>query len=205
MKKCALCVIAGLFLFTMSGVGAELGGRKLWLIYHIGLADGAAGKTDGVVFKVEVAGEGNGRTVLGETEWDVSEWRFCKVDLSKYAGKRVAIRFITDPGMTTNYDWACWGDIKIIEGDPPMDNDGETLPSGTKVVHDLNRIDPARTGIIREGKDVTPIDSGLTGATFVARPRTCGGVEKMGYEAHPGWKGESYGCPSFGEFEVDLK
>ncbi len=62
----------------------------------------------------------------------------------------------------------------------------------------------SRTGYIQEESDITPIDSYNSGATFDASGRVCGGVNKQGYFAHPGWKGDAAGCPAFGEFEIDL-
>jgi len=174
----------------------------LWLIYSIGISDGVE-ETDGVTFRVEIGEPGKRGTTAGEDEWADMSWKACRVDLNKFRDKKVAVKFITDPGVTTKYDWACWGDIYIIEGELPKDFDGK-IPAGAKILFDFQKLKPSRTGYIRDGEDITPIDSSATGATFEPATRTCGGVQKKGYFAHPGWKGEATGCPAFGEFTIDL-
>lgn len=175
----------------------------LWLVYFIGMKDGAIG-TDGVIFKVEIGEVGKKRVVIAEKEWSEHEWLFGKVNISKYKGKKVTIRFITDPGPTTDYDWACWAEMKIIEGRLPKGYSGEGIPAGTKLMFDFTKTKPTQIGYIKDEKDVTPIDTKTTGATFLPVKINCGGVQKQGYLAQPGWKGDAAGCPAFGEFEVDL-
>jgi len=176
---------------------------QLWLIYYVGISDGTQ-ETDGVTFKVEIGEPGKKGSSVAEDEWAESSWKFCKVEISKFRDKKIAIKFITDPGATTNCDWASWGEIRIIKGELPKNYNGEALPAGVSVLVDFMKIKPARTGYIKEDEDITPIDTKNTGSTFEATKRACGGVEKPVYFAHPGWQGDAAGCPTFGEFVIDL-
>ena len=103
--------------------------NNLWLVYSVGISDGAQ-EGDGVDFKVEIGEPGKKGTQAGEELWTEMNWRSCKIDMSKFRDKKIALKFITDPGASTNFDWACWGDIYIIEGDLPKEFDGAIPASG---------------------------------------------------------------------------
>jgi hypothetical protein len=88
----------------------------LALIFDIGLRDGVRfddpqAPFNGVRFAVEV----NGRRVFQEELYEC-RWRSNLVDLSEFAGEPVKIRLITNCNGegNANYDWALWGDPRII-------------------------------------------------------------------------------------------
>jgi len=176
--------------------------QKLWLVYSVGIGDGAE-PADGVIFKVEIGEPGKKGSLVGEDEWTEIAWKACRIDMSKFRDKKIALKFITDPGATTVFDWACWGDIYIIEGDLPKEFDG-VMPVSAKILFDFQKLKPARTGYINDEEDVSPNDPAVTGSTFEATSRSCGTSQKKGYFAHPGWQGDAAGCPSFGEFVIDM-
>ena len=159
----------------------------LRLSYSIGLADGAI-DSDGVTFTVEVCEAGQPQRVLADDRHTTNEWLERSVDLSAFQGKEILIRFSTSPGATTTYDWACWGEPKILHGDD--------------VVHDLTAARIWRSGIRLDDGTELPMDSNATGAGFRLGERNCGGVRQKGFMAHPPWKGEHVGAAAFAEFRL---
>ena len=45
---------------------------------------------------------------------DDRKWHHHVIDLEKFSGQKVNIRFVTLPNNNSNYDWAWWGDPKLI-------------------------------------------------------------------------------------------
>ena len=45
---------------------------------------------------------------------DDRRWHHFQLSLEKYAGKNVDVQFVTRPNGNTSYDWAWWGDPKVI-------------------------------------------------------------------------------------------
>src|SRR5690625_4169624 len=73
---------------------------------------------DGIVFRIEVREENSVR-VAGEQTVKKHEWREISADLSRWAGKTVRLRLVSDPGPNgdTSGDWALWAEIKLFERD----------------------------------------------------------------------------------------
>jgi len=82
----------------------------LQMDFYVALKDGAGG--GGVNFLVRVDGE-----PLFSKYWDERSWGHHVLDLSKYSGREVGIELVTDPGESTAFDWALWGEPRIIAGD----------------------------------------------------------------------------------------
>lgn len=91
--------------------GAE---ERLLLAFDIALADGVDFQrpgivVDGVRFAVEVEGQR-----LFEQDWKECRWQSYAVDLTPFAGRRVHLTLLTDAIGTTNFDWALWGNPRIL-------------------------------------------------------------------------------------------
>ncbi|MCD6505406.1 hypothetical protein J7M22_02155 [Candidatus Poribacteria bacterium] len=90
------------------------------LIFDVGLRDGIKfddpqAPFNGVKFALEI----NDKRVF-EKEVYECKWESNLIDLTEFAGKKVKVRFITDCNGegNTNYDWALWGDPRIISITP---------------------------------------------------------------------------------------
>ena len=89
-------------------------GDGLWFVFSLGLRDGVkfddpAHPADGVRYAVEVEGERLFQTVHAETRWQPYA-----LDLTPYAGRRVRVVLLTHPNGTSNYDWALWGEPRLL-------------------------------------------------------------------------------------------
>jgi hypothetical protein len=84
---------------------------RAFLEFAIGLRDGVDGRSDGVQFRVEINDEG----VFDET-WARSEWKPVDLPLDRWRGQQVRITFITTTGPKGNasFDWALWGEPRIL-------------------------------------------------------------------------------------------
>ncbi len=198
MKRQILCA---LFPFFFTGVLLGATNEKVQLTFFIGLHDvGIAPPTtgsDGVVFRVDVIDGKEMKTVFKKL-WKDRRWEFQTVDLSRYDGKEIAVRFVINPGPAgdASGDWCAWGEPKISRG--------------KTVLYDFVKdIFTAKTGI--DGK-LQPLTNGAKFALEGCPARIpgmekgftfCGGEKKRGIYAEPAWDGAS--AESFGEFVVDLK
>ncbi|MCX7012398.1 MAG: hypothetical protein NTW86_07525 [Candidatus Sumerlaeota bacterium] len=79
----------------------------------------APGKSDGVVFSIEVIDGGKKEEVFNEWHKEFV-WKQHKADLGKWAGKTVTLRFSADCGPNDNAtaDHGFWGDVYITTGAP---------------------------------------------------------------------------------------
>jgi hypothetical protein len=70
---------------------------------------------DGIHFMFFVAAEGQPETLLGETTLAEHKWIPFTADLSKWRGKKVTMRLVSDVGPTGNStgDHAAWADMVI--------------------------------------------------------------------------------------------
>jgi hypothetical protein len=86
-------------------------GQLLLLAFDIGIADGAGqgAPADGVRFEVEL----DGQTVF-EKDCHECRWQPQGVDLSPFAGRRVSLTLLTDAIKNTSYDWAVWGNPRVL-------------------------------------------------------------------------------------------
>jgi hypothetical protein len=86
----------------------HLPARPLRLTTAIGLADGS--RSNGVEFVIAV----NGREIFRRLVLRDSGWIPVEVDLSGWAGKPIVLSLITDAQGDYNFDWAVWGEPKLI-------------------------------------------------------------------------------------------
>ena len=93
------------------------------LQFFTGMGERAPGRSDGVVFKVEVAELTDGgpgkRTSVFEHHQVESKWVAHSISLSGWAGKTVCLRFVSDcgPKNDTTTDHSLWGDVWVLRGD----------------------------------------------------------------------------------------
>lgn len=87
-------------------------------------------KGDGVTFEILARDGKEGRKLFSKyidpkNKTEDRKWHDERVDLSEYEGKEISLTFITSPGPSNNtdYDWAGWGDPKLISNtDSPISN-----------------------------------------------------------------------------------
>ncbi len=79
------------------------------LEFDIGLEEGSE-SSDGVTFIVSVQDD-----EIFREHYNQQRWKHISLDLARYRGQRVKLRFTTNPGPNenTNSDWARWGEPKI--------------------------------------------------------------------------------------------
>lgn len=72
--------------------------------------------SDGVTFRVRANGE-----VLFERHWSARRWEDICVDLSRWTGQNVVLRLEAHPGPAghVGWDWAAWGNPRIVQPDSP--------------------------------------------------------------------------------------
>jgi len=83
--------------------------RRLELRFAIGLQDGIQ-QTDGVTFRVEVNDE-----TLFERSWAKAAWAEHRLDITRLRGKKTSIALITNPNANANWDWASWGEPRLVD------------------------------------------------------------------------------------------
>ena len=83
---------------------------RITLEFDIGLRDGSE-NSDGVTFIVSVQGD-----EILRRHHDEQRWERVALNLTHYSGKNVVLRLTTNPGPGghTSWDWAVWGEPKII-------------------------------------------------------------------------------------------
>ena len=83
---------------------------RIRLEFDIGLAEGSE-NSDGVTFIVSVQGAEIFRRHHTEQKWE-----HINLNLTPYRGQHIKLRFTTHPGPdeSTSWDWARWGEPKII-------------------------------------------------------------------------------------------
>src|SRR6185503_15004547 len=64
---------------------------------------------DGVRFAVEVDGKR-----LFEQEWKEIRWQAFAIDLNPFAGQPIKLTLIVEAIGTTNFDWALWGNPRVL-------------------------------------------------------------------------------------------
>lgn len=82
---------------------------------QVGKQDGSD-RGDGIHYRVEVIADGQTAVAAGQHVIE-HEWRDIVADLSPWAGKKVALRLVTDPGpaKNTSGDWAAWAEMGLFE------------------------------------------------------------------------------------------
>lgn len=91
--------------------------EKLFLHFSIGLRDGvvfddAARRPGGVKFAIEISGERCFESVSTACRWDEQG-----IELTRYAGKKVVVSFLTSCNIAgnSNYAWALWGKPHLLK------------------------------------------------------------------------------------------
>ena len=170
---------------------------------------------DGVTLKVEVIdGGGAPVTVLSATQ-DQSTWSFRRVNLDRYAGRKIIVRFQVLPNGNTQCDWALLGDPRVIDGRGAGASTPVAASAPPQVVAELAQTAPLRTGIMSrlltpwqggiQYRDAQqPLDSEGTGAVVSANgEKTADGIAKPGYFFQPPSK-ELQGAAVFADFVVSV-
>lgn len=97
--------------------------KKSRLEFSIGLDENIWNKpeSDGVTFEIYLHDSATNTThVIFSRMLDPAHamddrgWHHFELSLEKYAGENVSVQFVTRPNGNTNYDWAWWGDPKIM-------------------------------------------------------------------------------------------
>ncbi|MCX7826163.1 MAG: hypothetical protein N2689_11485, partial [Verrucomicrobiae bacterium] len=85
----------------------------------IGKRDGSD-RGDGVLFRVAVVEPHGKETVVAEKQWAEHAWTPLEADLSRWAGKTIRLKLISDVGPSNNSsgDWACWANLRIESREP---------------------------------------------------------------------------------------
>lgn len=160
------------------------------LEYFVGMRD-AAETADGVWFRIDRVAEDGTLTALAEHHRIEPGWQPEVLDLEPFRGETIVLRFTTDPGPSKRWDWACWGNPRIVVG-------GE-------VVERLVRTRPWRTGCLTSELEVKPLSPEVTGAMFQPGRASCDGVVRPAIFTHPPFRGDAAAwLSSFGEFRVTL-
>ena len=94
------------------------------LVFHTGMGEKAPGRSDGVVFRVELAEIGQSPEQwqrVFEHRQVKSEWVRHAVSLKSYQGRQVLLRFVADAGPEDNAttDHGHWGNLRLVSGPAP--------------------------------------------------------------------------------------
>lgn len=86
---------------------------------EIGKRDGSD-RGDGVLFRVAVVEAGGKETIVAEKQWAEHAWTPLEADLSRWAGRSIRLKLISDVGPANNSsgDWACWANLRIESREP---------------------------------------------------------------------------------------
>jgi hypothetical protein len=70
---------------------------------------------DGILFKISVIDDTGRETEVAQTTVQKHEWNPIEADLSRWAGKTIRLKSVTDAGPKddSSGDWAGWGDMRI--------------------------------------------------------------------------------------------
>ena len=95
-------------------------GERLILMFSAGIRDGArtddpSHPFDGVTFAVRVDGKEGFTCDLRETKWVDGA-----IDLTSSAGRQVEVVFVTKPNANSNYDWAAFGQPRVLRLASPV-------------------------------------------------------------------------------------
>ncbi|MFZ2642461.1 MAG: hypothetical protein WA117_15810 [Verrucomicrobiia bacterium] len=87
----------------------------------IGKRDGSD-RGDGVLFRVAVVETGGKETLVAEKQWAEHAWAPLEADLSRWAGRTIRVKLISDVGPANNSsgDWACWANPRIENREPVL-------------------------------------------------------------------------------------
>jgi len=130
-------------------------GQRLVFSFSVGLSDaipenGPEHPWDGVRFAVEI----DGRRVW-EGERRAKGWLDATLDLSSFAGRKLAVVLITNPISNSNYDWNGFGEPRIflLEGNEIVDGIVPG-PNGVAICESSKLVKVRFTPLDRAGKPV---------------------------------------------------
>lgn len=88
---------------------------------ELGKRDGSD-RGDGVLFRVAVVELEGKETVVAEKQWAEHAWAPLDADLSRWAGRTIRLKLISDVGPVNNSsgDWACWANLRIESREPVL-------------------------------------------------------------------------------------
>jgi hypothetical protein len=88
---------------------------------EIGKRDGSD-RGDGVLFRIAVVEPDKKETIAAEKQWAEHAWTPLEADLSRWAGRTIRIKLISDVGPANNSsgDWACWANPRIENREPVL-------------------------------------------------------------------------------------
>ncbi len=77
---------------------------------------------DGILFRIAVVEEGGKETIVAEKQWAEHAWTPLEADLSRWAGKWIQTKLVSDVGPANNSsgDWACWSNMRIETKEPVL-------------------------------------------------------------------------------------
>ncbi len=80
----------------------------------VGKQDGGD-QGDGILYRLVVRDDAGRSTVAAETLVKTYAWQPFQADLSRWAGRRVSLELIADPGPhdDTTADWGCWAEMRL--------------------------------------------------------------------------------------------
>ncbi|MBI4978966.1 MAG: hypothetical protein HZC28_15920 [Spirochaetes bacterium] len=92
------------------------------LVFYTTMGAKSPGKSDGVLFQVQVSENGSPFTKVFEHLQKEHRWVNHRVPLGNFAGKTLRLKFIADCGPADNAvtDHAYWGDAAVCEGNAPV-------------------------------------------------------------------------------------
>lgn len=126
-----------------------------------------APSSDGVTYRVRANGE-----ILWESHCTWKSWREFVVDLSRFAGTKIALRLEVDPGpdRNTRDDWSLWGKALLIAG-----TDEEVARAASEQERERERRRRAEFAAASKlaGADLSRLSSG---AVRTSRPSTASPV-----------------------------
>ncbi|MBU6400158.1 MAG: hypothetical protein KGS61_07550 [Verrucomicrobia bacterium] len=101
---------------------------RLLLAFDLALSDGVKLGTgeDGVRFRVEIEGQ----TVFGQAVHEC-RWSAHAVDLTAFGGRRVRLALLVDGLQNTSYDWAVWGNPRVLYFGEGTRNQASAVPIAT--------------------------------------------------------------------------
>lgn len=90
--------------------------REGVLRFAIGMGELSPERSDGVVFSVLLRAQGDRWETLFEKTYNEFRWQDEEVSLAQWAGRRVALRFVTDCGPNDNSvtDHSAWADVRVV-------------------------------------------------------------------------------------------
>ena len=132
--------------------------ENIHLYFNIGLRDGVVfddpeRQPGGVKFSIEVAGE-----QFFESVSTACQWTSNSIDLTRFAGEKVEVVFITQCNVegNSNYAWGLWGEPKLLKLSQPGEQ--KDPPSKIQCGLAIVKLPEDRTGISDFNRDeLTPV------------------------------------------------